>query len=73
MADQRTARPVSGEIMTSGRAESHGDLVRSSFVDVVDAEFEVLGEDGIGATPRPEPQAPHGMNMLRGTGETPRK
>lgn len=69
MADQRTARPVSGEIMTSGRPDIHRDLVRNGFPDVVDADFEVIGEEGSGTGSRPEPAPPHGMNMLRGASD----
>ena len=67
MADQRTARPVSGEIMTSARAFSHRGLARNGFADVVDADFEVIGEEGSGTGSRQEPPSPNGMNMLLGT------
>ncbi|KAA3451139.1 hypothetical protein C7I87_08630 [Mesorhizobium sp. SARCC-RB16n] len=43
MADQRTARPVSGEIMTDPPAIAAADrIARSPAADIIDADYEVM-------------------------------
>jgi len=43
MADERTARPVSGEIMTDAPAIAVVDrIMRGPAADIVDADYEVM-------------------------------
>ncbi|MBA3447966.1 MAG: hypothetical protein H0T56_10230 [Pseudaminobacter sp.] len=65
MTTKRTARPVSGEIMSgAASARSHGDTIR----DIVDAEYEIIQPagkaGGTAAPPRLSPPIPEGMNIL---------
>ncbi|MET3519195.1 hypothetical protein [Mesorhizobium abyssinicae] len=71
MAEQRTARPVSGEIMT-GLGTSAAQEARAPVIDVVDADYEVLPRPS--ARPEAPPTPPsratstaaiEGMGMLR--------
>ncbi|RWC93010.1 MAG: hypothetical protein EOS32_23830 [Mesorhizobium sp.] len=71
MAEQRTARPVSGEIMT-GLGTSAAQEARAPVIDVVDADYEVLPRPS--ARPEAPPAPPsratstaaiEGMGMLR--------
>jgi hypothetical protein len=70
MADTRTARPVSGEIMT-GRAT--GRAAPAAADDIIDADYEILPQAGVRAPvvqpPSPPRSAPtpavEGMDMLR--------
>jgi hypothetical protein len=70
MAKDRTARPVSGEIMAD-RAASSERFVRVATDDIVDADFEVLPRSGVGHETAPPPSratampAIEGMDMLR--------
>ncbi|TPI59771.1 hypothetical protein FJ417_15220 [Mesorhizobium sp. B3-1-7] len=69
MADERTARPVSGEIMTGTATNAAPDRVMFDAADIVDADYVVLPR--FAATPSaPPPQIPptpsiEGMGMLR--------
>lgn len=73
MADQRTARPVSGEIMT-GRTE-HGASpgCPASFDDVVDADYEIVSpperDPDRSRFPAVPTAAAGGMAMLRRAGD----
>jgi len=73
MADQRTARPVSGEIMTGRGAHSLPSSAVAAFGDIVDADYEIVS---------PPERDPHrsrfpaaatpvagGMAMLRRAGD----
>ena len=71
MADDRTARPVSGEIMT-GLGTSAAAEPRATAADIVDADYEVLPRHGVKAETLSPPasrmsDAPsiEGMEMLR--------
>lgn len=75
MADERTARPVSGEIMADAAREAQPNPGARGAADVVDAEFETIPSDaGSGSPAAPQasaaiatPAAPlAGMAMLRG-------
>ena len=72
MAEDRTARPVSGEIMTDPAANAAADrFMRGSTADIVDADYKVVPR----IVPAPEAVAPQpraivtppieGMDMLR--------
>lgn len=78
MADERSARPVSGEIMTGPDAGAAGERVpRGQPDDIVDADYEVLPRFATKAEPVPPAFAPasipshmqipslEGMDMLR--------
>ncbi len=72
MADQRTARPVSGEIMAGRGAHSLPTDGVAAFADIVDADYEVVspperdpGRSKFQAVPTP---AAGGMAMLRRAG-----
>ena len=71
MAEDRTARPVSGEIMT-GPAPASEHLMRGPGADIIDADYEVLPRFAATTEAMPSPQprsiaAPsiEGMDMLR--------
>ncbi|MEP6566335.1 MAG: hypothetical protein ABJB10_14455 [Mesorhizobium sp.] len=69
MADDRTARPVSGEIMT-GSAPAAEHIIRGPADDIIDADYEVLPRFAATAEAVPPPRsiaAPsiEGMDMLR--------
>ncbi|MDX8537989.1 MULTISPECIES: hypothetical protein [Mesorhizobium] len=71
MAEQRTARPVSGEIMT-GLGTSAAQEARAPVIDVVDADYEVLPRPSARSEAPPAPPsratstaAIEGMGMLR--------
>lgn len=68
MADEMKARPVSGEIMTAAR---HPRATSAESLDIVDAEYEIVGGPGSAepAVPvfQPEALASGGMDMLRGS------
>lgn len=69
MADERTARPVSGEIMTGTATNAAPERVLSDAADIVDADYVVLPRSAARAEP-PPPQIPStpsigGMGMLR--------
>jgi hypothetical protein len=73
MADQRTARPVSGEIMAGRGAHSLPSGSVAAFDDIVDADYEIVSpperdpdRSGFPAAPR---HAAGGMAMLRSTGD----
>ncbi|TIR23185.1 MAG: hypothetical protein E5X34_13950 [Mesorhizobium sp.] len=71
MAENRTARPVSGEIMTGPATNAAPERAMSNAADIVDADYVVLPR--FGAHPErspPQPQIPptpsiEGMGMLR--------
>ncbi|MBZ9796465.1 hypothetical protein [Mesorhizobium sp. ES1-4] len=72
MADQRTARPVSGEIMTDPPAIAMADrIVRGRADDIVDADYEVMPRFASAVesdSPPPRAIVPppiEGMDMLR--------
>ncbi|MBZ9747282.1 hypothetical protein LB516_18705 [Mesorhizobium sp. CO1-1-7] len=72
MADERTARPVSGEIMTDPAAIAAADrILRAPAADIIDADYMVLPRPAppVGnVTPLPRaivPPAIEGMDMLR--------
>jgi hypothetical protein len=72
MADDRTARPVSGEIMTDPRAIAAVDqIVRGPAADIVDADYVVMSRPVPPVeSPSPLPRAIvsppiEGMDMLR--------
>ncbi len=83
MADQRTARPVSGEIMADappvGAASFHLPLGQLPPGDIVDAEYETIHAEApaaerIAASIGSTEASPAGMEMLRKTvGATPRR
>jgi hypothetical protein len=69
MADDRTARPVSGEIMTSPATNAAPERMMSGAADIVDADYVVLPRFAAAPT-APSPQIPptpaiEGMGMLR--------
>ncbi|MER8629516.1 hypothetical protein NKH55_06990 [Mesorhizobium opportunistum] len=70
MADERTARPVSGEIMTDPPAIAAADrFMRGPAADVVDADYVVMSRPPVESVP-PPPRAIvtppiEGMDMLR--------
>jgi hypothetical protein len=71
MAEDRTARPVSGEIMT-GSATSAAPELRAPVADIVDADYEVLPRLAVRAEAAPPPPSRatatpsiEGMEMLR--------
>ena len=70
MADERTARPVSGEIMTGTATNAWPERVIVDAADIVDADYVVLPR--LAAHPLPSAPAPilsappiQGMGMLR--------
>ena len=72
MADERTARPVSGEIMTDPPAIALADrIVRSPAADIIDADYVVLPPPAPSVesdSPLPRPivtPSIEGMDMLR--------
>ncbi|MGX7875148.1 fimbrillin family protein [Mesorhizobium sp. ORM6] len=72
MADERTARPVSGEIMTDPRAIAAAvRIVRGPAADIVDADYEVMPRlvpavESVSPPPRLIVAPPiEGMDMLR--------
>lgn len=72
MADQRTARPVSGEIMTDPAAIAATDrIVRGPAADIIDADYVVMPRTaaaGEAAAPQPRvivTPSIEGMDMLR--------
>ena len=71
MADERTARPVSGEIMTGTATNAAPERVTFGAADIVDADYVVLPRVAIHPEPgAPPPQIPstpsiQGMGMLR--------
>ncbi|QKC81602.1 hypothetical protein [Mesorhizobium sp. NZP2077] len=72
MADERTARPVSGEIMTDLPAIAVADrIVRCPAADIVDADYEVMPRfipavESVSPLPRAIVTPPiEGMDMLR--------
>ena len=69
MADERTARPVSGEIMTGLATNAAPERVMFDAADIVDADYVVLPRFAAApATPPPQiPPTPsiEGMGMLR--------
>jgi len=72
MADERTARPVSGEIMTDPPAIAVADrIVRGAAADIVDADYEVMPRfapavESVSPPPRAIVTPPiEGMDMLR--------
>lgn len=74
MAEDRTARPVSGEIMTGTASNAAPErFARDASADVVDADYEVLprftaNAEASAAKPQPHVAAPppiEGMEMLR--------
>ncbi|WP_027143487.1 hypothetical protein [Mesorhizobium sp. WSM3626] len=72
MADQRTARPVSGEIMTDPPAIAVADrIVRGPAADIIDADYEVMPRlapavESDSPPPRAIVTPPiEGMDMLR--------
>ena len=72
MADERTARPVSGEIMTDPLAIALADrIVRSPAADIIDADYVVLPPPAPSVesdSPLPRPivtPSIEGMDMLR--------
>ena len=73
MADQRTARPVSGEIMAGRGAHSLSTGTLAAFDDIIDADYEIVsrperGPDRSGFPTAPGPAA-SGMAMLRRAGD----
>ncbi|MDX8461191.1 hypothetical protein [Mesorhizobium humile] len=69
MADERTARPVSGEIMTGPATNAAPERVIFDAADIVDADYVVLPRFAA-APAAPMPQIPstpsiEGMGMLR--------
>ncbi|MER8715059.1 hypothetical protein [Mesorhizobium sp. M0983] len=70
MADDRTARPVSGEIMTDPAAEPER-IMRDVTADVIDADYEVLPRHFTSPDFAPPPArmistpSIEGMDMLR--------
>ncbi|MBZ9818889.1 hypothetical protein [Mesorhizobium sp. CA4] len=69
MADERTARPVSGEIMTGTATNAAPERAVFDAVDIVDADYVVLPRFA-SAPAAPPPQIPptpsiEGMGMLR--------
>ncbi|TPJ33609.1 hypothetical protein [Mesorhizobium sp. B2-8-3] len=69
MADERTARPVSGEIMTGTATNAAPERVMFDAADIVDADYVVLPRFAA-APSAPPPQIPptpsiEGMGMLR--------
>ena len=72
MADERRARPVSGEIMTGMASDSGPERNRREMAgDIVDADYETLPRIAVGAVPVQSPRAAvpaptvEGMEMLR--------
>jgi len=75
MADGRTARPVSGEIVTAARGMASPR--KGNGIDVIDADFEVLAgcaartSPDAGRPPMAEASPAAGMDMLRRNGQKP--
>jgi len=70
MADDRTARPVSGEIMTGTATNAAPERVMFGPADIVDADYVVLPRFAAHPEPATPPQIPStpsigGMGMLR--------
>ncbi|TPN42756.1 MULTISPECIES: hypothetical protein [unclassified Mesorhizobium] len=70
MADERTARPVSGEIMTDAPAIAAADrFMRGPAADIVDADYVVMSQppvENVSPPPRAIVTPPiEGMDMLR--------
>ncbi|MBZ9851099.1 hypothetical protein LB565_24235 [Mesorhizobium sp. CA14] len=70
MADERTARPVSGEIMTGTATNAAPERVMFGTADIVDADYVVLTRFAAYPESAPPPQMPStpsigGMGMLR--------
>ncbi|CDX49137.1 conserved hypothetical protein [Mesorhizobium plurifarium] len=73
MADERTARPVSGEIMTGSATNAAPERVMCGATDIVDADYVVLPrfvahpESSTAPAPPQIPSSPsiEGMGMLR--------
>jgi len=70
MADERTARPVSGEIMTGTATNAAPERVMFGPADIVDADYVVLPRFAAHPEPAAPPQIPStpsigGMGMLR--------
>ncbi|TPI46564.1 hypothetical protein FJW05_13940 [Mesorhizobium sp. B2-9-1] len=70
MADERTARPVSGEIMTGTATNAAPERVMFDAADIVDADYVVLPRFAAYPESAPPPQMPStpsigGMGMLR--------
>jgi len=70
MADERTARPVSGEIMTDAPAIAAADrFMRGPAADIVDADYVVMSRppvENVSSPPRAIVTPPiEGMDMLR--------
>ncbi|UCI08832.1 hypothetical protein [Mesorhizobium sp. B1-1-8] len=72
MAEDRTARPVSGEIMAGMPANAAGRVMPDAQVDIVDADYVVLPRSDIRSAaaashPHSSPAMPpiEGMGMLR--------
>ncbi|TJX41461.1 MAG: hypothetical protein E5W21_26045, partial [Mesorhizobium sp.] len=72
MADERTARPVSGEIMTEPPAIATADrILRGPAADIVDADYVVVSRpvslvENVSPLPRLIVTPPiEGMDMLR--------
>jgi hypothetical protein len=73
MADQRTARPVSGEIMTGRAAHALTSGAVTPFDDIVDADYEIVSPPERDPDRSRFPAAPgpaaSGMAMLRRAGD----
>ncbi len=73
MADERTARPVSGEIMTGTTTRAGAERAMSAVADIVDADYVVLPRFAAHPEPSTAPAPPQvsstpsieGMGMLR--------
>ncbi|RUX20509.1 hypothetical protein EOA23_28195 [Mesorhizobium sp. M2A.F.Ca.ET.042.01.1.1] len=70
MAENRTARPVSGEIMTGPATHAAPERVVSDAADIVDADYVVLPRFAAHPERPPQPQVPptpsiEGVGMLR--------
>ncbi|MGX5802850.1 hypothetical protein ACWGS9_16595 [Bradyrhizobium sp. Arg314] len=70
MADERTARPVSGEIMTGTATHAAPERVMFDAADIVDADYVVLPRFAAHPEPASPPLIPstpsiEGMGMLR--------
>lgn len=78
MAEQRKARPVSGEIMTDDGRDTSAQPQRAPASDIIDADFEVVGSadrrnESFAAPPVfvSQPANTGGMEMLRPTSSRP--
>lgn len=71
MAEDRTARPVSGEIMTDPPANAVADrIMRGSVADIIDADYEVMprlvpAAESVSPPRVINPPSIEGMDMLR--------